>query len=204
MIPPAAARPPILLIEDTPALMLLYRSVLATAGLAVVTATTAAEGLNAFHSSGAKLVVLDMVLPDRNGLDLMHDLLRLRPDTHVIVMTAHGSINMAVDAMRAGAHEFLVKPFDAAKLLNAVANAGGIAVARRGAAKGAPKVPQSAQQGLLSSAVPTPWHGYMPQSPQLQNRWQLCSSPAKVAPEKSFAPWRCMTILHVRQGLSLR
>ena len=147
MMPPAAARPPILLIEDTPALMLLYRSVLATAGLAVVTATTAAEGLNAFHSSGAKLVVLDMVLPDRNGLDLMHDLLRLRPDTHVIVMTAHGSINMAVDAMRAGAHEFLVKPFDAAKLLNAVANAGGIAVARRGAAKGTPKVPQSAAAG---------------------------------------------------------
>jgi len=52
-------------------------------------------------------------------------------------MTAHGSINMAVDAMRAGAHEFLVKPFDEVKLLNAVANAGGIVTPRRSTAKGA-------------------------------------------------------------------
>ena len=150
MNPPAATtRPPILLIEDTPSLMLLYRSVLTNAGLAVVTATTAADGLNAFHSSGAKLVLLDMVLPDQNGLDLMQDLLRLRPDTQVIVMTAHGSINMAVDAMRAGAHEFLVKPFDEVKLLHAVANAGGIVTPRRSAAKG---TVAAAQISLHSSA----------------------------------------------------
>ena len=145
----ATTRPPILLIEDTPSLMLLYRSVLTNAGLAVVTATTAADGLNAFHSSGAKLVLLDMVLPDQNGLDLMQDLLRLRPDTQVIVMTAHGSINMAVDAMRAGAHEFLVKPFDEVKLLNAVANAGGSVTPRRSAAKAAVA---AAQISLHSSA----------------------------------------------------
>ena len=147
--PVATNRPPILLIEDTPSLMLLYRSVLTNAGLAVVTATTAADGLNAFHSSGAKLVLLDMVLPDQNGLDLMQDLLRLRPDTQVIVMTAHGSINMAVDAMRAGAHEFLVKPFDEVKLLHAVANAGGIVTPRRSAAKG---TVAAAQISLHSSA----------------------------------------------------
>ncbi len=135
--PESPARAPILLIEDTPSLMLIYRSVLTSAGLSVITATTAAEGLDAFHSSGAKLVLLDMVLPDQNGLDLMQDLLRLRPETHVIVMTAHGSINMAVEAMRAGAHDFLVKPFDEVKLLNAVANAGGIASPRRAAGRGA-------------------------------------------------------------------
>ena len=146
--PPSATRPPILLIEDTASLLLLYRSVLTRAGLSVVTATSAAEGLNAFHSSGAKLVLLDMVLPDKNGLELMQDLLRLRPDTHVIVMTAHGSINMAVEAMRAGAHEFLVKPFDEAKLLNAIANAGGIVSSRRAAAK----VPAVPQMSLASSA----------------------------------------------------
>ena len=133
--PESPARAPILLIEDTPSLMLIYRSVLTSAGLSVITATTAAEGLDAFHSSGAKLVLLDMVLPDQNGLDLMQDLLRLRPETHVIVMTAHGSINMAVEAMRAGAHDFLVKPFDEVKLLNAVANAGGIASPRRAAGR---------------------------------------------------------------------
>ena len=147
-VPHATTRPPILLIEDTPSLMLLYRSVLTSAGLAVITATTAAEGLDAFRSSGAKLVLLDMVLPDKNGLDLMQELLRLRPDTNVIVMTAHGSVNMAVDAMRAGAHEFLVKPFDEVKLLNAVTNAGGIVSPRRSAAKGA----AAAQISLNASA----------------------------------------------------
>ena len=146
---PPTTRPPILLIEDTPSLLMIYRSVLTNARLAVITATTAAEGLNAFHSSGAKLVLLDMVLPDRNGLDLMQDLLRLRPDTHVIVMTAHGSINMAVEAMRAGAYEFLVKPFDEAKLLNAVANASGNVPTPRGAGR----APVAAPLGLTDTSA---------------------------------------------------
>ncbi len=141
---PTTPRAPILLIEDTPSLLLLYRTVLSNAGLAVITATTATEGMDAFHSSGARLVLLDMVLPDRNGLDLMQDMLQLRPDTNVIVMTAHGSINMAVDAMRAGAHEFLVKPFDEGKLLNAVANAGGIGAPRRGAGRAGATAVQTA------------------------------------------------------------
>lgn len=125
-------RLPILLIEDTPSLLLLYRSVLSTAGHTVITAASAAEGMSAFQNADPKVVVLDLVLPDRDGLDLMQDFLRLRPDANVIVMTAHGSINKAVEAMRAGAHEFLVKPFDEARFLNAVANAG--ATATTGAA----------------------------------------------------------------------
>jgi len=70
-----------------------------------------------------QVILLDLVLPDRDGLDLMREILLLYPGLHVVVMTAHGSINKAVEAMRAGAHEFLVKPFDEARLLNVVANA---------------------------------------------------------------------------------
>ncbi len=130
---PPNARAPVLLIEDTPSLLLLYRSVLATAGHQVITAISAAEGMTAFEDHQPRLVVLDLVLPDRDGLDLMQEFLRLRPDLPVIVMTAHGSVNKAVEAMRAGAHEFLVKPFDETRFLNAVANAGGgIAALKRG------------------------------------------------------------------------
>lgn len=114
----------VLLIEDTASLQLLYRSVLTLAGHSVLCAANAAEGLALFHAGTAKLVLLDLVLPDRDGLDLMQDMLALRPDTKVIVMTAHGSINRAVEAMRAGAYEFLVKPFDETRLLHAIANAG--------------------------------------------------------------------------------
>lgn len=122
---PGLARAPILLIEDTPSLQMLYRAVLIGAGHEVVTAMTAAEGLRHFTETGSRTVLLDLVLPDRDGLSLMQDMLQMRPDANVVVMTAHGSVMKAVAAMRAGAHEFLVKPFDEARLLSAVANATG-------------------------------------------------------------------------------
>ena len=113
----------VLLIEDTPSLQLIYRSVLTGAGHEVQVASTAAEGLAAFIQSGAQVVLLDLGLPDRDGLDLMAEMMTLRPHTKVIIITANGSINKAVEAMRAGAHEFLVKPFDEARFLSSVSNA---------------------------------------------------------------------------------
>ena len=125
-----AGRPaPLLLVEDTQSLQVLYRSVLARAGHEVASATTASDALRLFAQSEINIVLLDLVLPDRDGLSLMKDMLDLRPDTAVIVMTAHGSVGRAVEAMRAGAHEFLVKPFDEARLLSAVANVPGGPVA---------------------------------------------------------------------------
>jgi DNA-binding NtrC family response regulator len=125
-----AGRPaPLLLVEDTQSLQVLYRSVLARAGHEVASATTASDALRLFAQSEMNIVLLDLVLPDRDGLSLMKDMLDLRPDTAVIVMTAHGSVGRAVEAMRAGAHEFLVKPFDEARLLSAVANVPGGPVA---------------------------------------------------------------------------
>ena len=85
----------VLLIEDTPSLQLVYRSVLHGAGHEVWLASTAAEGLQAFGTSGAQVVLLDLGLPDRDGLDLMQDMLALRPDARIIVITANGSINKA-------------------------------------------------------------------------------------------------------------
>jgi DNA-binding NtrC family response regulator len=117
---------PLLLIEDTPSLQMIYRSVLQAAGHTVRAAGTAAEGMKLFQESGAATVLLDLMLPDRDGLSLMRDMLALRPDTKVIVITANASINRAVEAMRAGAHDFLVKPFDEARFLGAVRNACGV------------------------------------------------------------------------------
>ncbi len=116
--------PPLLLVEDTPSLQMVYQSVLSQAGHRVLSAGTAAEALSVFRDAAPRVVVLDLLLPDRNGLDLMQDMVRLRPETRVIVITANGSINQAVDAMRAGAFEFLVKPFEETRLLSAVGNAG--------------------------------------------------------------------------------
>ncbi len=115
--------PPLLLVEDTPSLQLVYESVLRTAGYSVRSAGDGAAGLAAFKALMPSVVLLDLMLPDRDGLDLLQEMLTIKPDAHIIVITANGSINKAVAAMRAGAHEFLVKPFDEQRFLNAIENA---------------------------------------------------------------------------------
>lgn len=114
---------PLLLIEDTPSLQMIYRSVLQTAGRDVIVASNAAEGLRNFRETGVRTVLLDLMLPDRDGISVMREMLTIRPNSAIIVITANASINKAVEAMRAGAHDFLVKPFDEARLLGAVENA---------------------------------------------------------------------------------
>ncbi len=117
------AVPPVLLIEDASSLQMVYRSALTRAGHRVRVAGSVAEGRAAFAENHPPVVLLDLMLPDGDGLDLMQEMLRQRPDTRMIVMTANGSINQAVEAMRAGAHDFLVKPFDEARFLSVVENA---------------------------------------------------------------------------------
>ena len=147
-----ASRPPLLLIEDTMSLQMLYRAVLTGAGYQVITASNAAEGLVRFEANDVMTVLLDLVLPDRDGLSLMTDMLRMRPDANVIVMTAHGSVMKAVEAMRAGAHEYLVKPFDENRLLSAVANAlTGVATARR-TSSSQPAVPPKPGEAAAGTA----------------------------------------------------
>ncbi len=113
-------RSTILVVEDTPSLQMIYRSVLAAAGFHVLLASTAAEGLQQVRTHAPGIVLLDLMLPDRDGLALLRDILALAPQTCVIVMTANSSVTRAVEAMRAGAHDFLVKPFEEDRFLSAV------------------------------------------------------------------------------------
>jgi two-component system repressor protein LuxO len=116
-------RPSVLLVEDTLSLQMVYRSILATAGHRVAVAATASDGLEQFRNHRPMVVLLDLILPDRDGLEVMQEIQSLQPETRVIAITANGSVNRAVEAMRAGAHDFLVKPFDEGRLLSAVQNA---------------------------------------------------------------------------------
>ena len=134
---------PILLIEDTPSLQLVYQSVLQAAGFEVVTATTAEEGLTQFQSLLPSVVLLDLMLPDRDGLGLMQQCLDLNPETHFIVITADGTINRAVEAMRAGAFEFLIKPFDEQRFLSAIENARADIIRSRPAAQDVPQIAET-------------------------------------------------------------
>ena len=101
--PRSQKSPPILLIEDTASLQLIYRTVLQGAGHQVRLASSAQEGIAAFAEIRPQVVLLDLGLPDRDGLDLLREMLGQQPNTRVVVITANGSINKAVEAMRAGA-----------------------------------------------------------------------------------------------------
>jgi DNA-binding NtrC family response regulator len=141
---------PLLLIEDMPSLQMVYEAVLRKAGFQVTSAGTAAEGLAKFRAARPKVVLLDLKLPDRDGLDLMADLLATEPDARVIVITANGSINKAVEAMRGGAFEFLVKPFDENRLIQVIENA--INLSRAGQANPKPIVRNSRFQGFIGAS----------------------------------------------------
>ena len=141
----------ILLIEDTPSLQVIYRTLLQGAGYQVRVAATAAQGLAEFAAQPSQVVVLDLGLPDRDGLELLQDILGLRADTRIIVITANATINKAVEAMRAGAHEFLVKPFDEGRFVSAVTQAVQPSVGRPMPSRPASKVEPDAARPFLGS-----------------------------------------------------
>jgi DNA-binding NtrC family response regulator len=114
---------PVLLVEDTPSLSMVYQSALERAGLCVTPVFCARDALGEFRKHARRVVLLDLMLPDGNGLDVLREMRSRSPDTRVLVITANGSINRAVEAMRSGAFDFLVKPFDDRRLLSAVRNA---------------------------------------------------------------------------------
>ena len=113
----------VLLVEDTPSLSMVYQSALERAGLSVNPVFSAREALATYRKKHNKLILLDLMLPDGNGLDILNEIHQTSPGSKVVVITANGSINRAVEAMRGGAFDFLVKPFDDRRLLSAVENA---------------------------------------------------------------------------------
>lgn len=114
---------PILLVEDTRSLSRLYRAALESACYDVECAFLAKEARQKHVGAAGRIVLLDLMLPDGDGLELLTEMRAADPEGKVIVITANGSVNRAVAAMRGGAFDFLVKPFDVEKLVSAVANA---------------------------------------------------------------------------------
>ena len=102
----------ILLIDDDKSLLRVTEFNLTSAGFEVIAANSGRRGMDAFRQLNPDLVVTDVKLGDMSGLEVLELVKKASPETPVIVVTAFGSIDMAVKAMQKGAFHFITKPFD--------------------------------------------------------------------------------------------
>jgi two-component system nitrogen regulation response regulator GlnG len=115
--------PTLLVIDDERSVCYSFRRVFEGEGVQVLTAETAAAGLNALHHHQPDVVVLDLQLPDRPGLDLFREIHAESPKRPVIFITAHGTTDTAIEAMKAGAFDYLLKPLDLERLTRVLGRA---------------------------------------------------------------------------------
>jgi two-component system, NtrC family, response regulator AtoC len=131
----AKAAPLILLVDDDTAITTVLGSLLKQVGLSSLAARSGAEALALLEAQPVDVVVTDLRMPGMDGMALLQKVVRGWSDIPVIVLSAHGTVALAVDAMKAGAADFLTKPFDRDEVLfivqKALANAGNAAPAQQ-------------------------------------------------------------------------
>jgi two-component system nitrogen regulation response regulator GlnG len=104
--------PTLLVVDDEPSVCYSFRRVFEDEGVAVVTAATVAEGWRLFQAHQPDVVILDLKLPDGTGLEIFEKIRSVNPKHPVIFITAHGSTGTAIEAMKHGAFDYIVKPVD--------------------------------------------------------------------------------------------
>jgi two-component system response regulator PilR (NtrC family) len=123
-MPAASATPAqVLVVDDEPDLRTLYELTLLREGYRVDAAGTLAEAWTQLQDKKFDAVITDMRLPDGQGLDLLHRMLAGQRAERCIVMTAYGSAENAVEALKAGAFDYLTKPVDLKQFRSVVASA---------------------------------------------------------------------------------
>ena len=114
----------ILVIDDENNIRMMVRLALEQSGHEVETAADGASGLQKFNDCGNfDLVLLDQRMPGMEGLEVLQEMKSRCPDSRIVMITAFGTIDLAVDAMKAGATDFLRKPFTTETLRGAVLGA---------------------------------------------------------------------------------
>ncbi len=121
----------VLIVDDEKNIRATLRRSLELEGYRCETAENAAQALDLFGSQTFDVALLDVQLPDGSGLDVLVQWKRVEPEVPVIVMSGHGTIEMALEATRKGAHDFIEKPLSIDKLLIILRHALEIAHQRR-------------------------------------------------------------------------
>ena len=119
----------VLLIDDDPGLRMLTTRWLEREGYQVVSCRSAKEGLTALTETLPAAVLLDLYLDDDNGLEVLTRIHQTHPHVPIIMMTSESATGTVVDAMKAGAWDYLTKPVQRTKLCTTVRNAASLSEA---------------------------------------------------------------------------
>src|SRR5437879_11745173 len=105
-------RPKILVVDDDPTITDGLKLILGNSGYFVRTASAGNEVLRMFEQDHYSLALVDLQLPDQEGLEVLRQIKQLSPTTEVIIITGYGSIDKAVESTKSGAFYFVEKPFE--------------------------------------------------------------------------------------------
>ena len=113
----------ILVVDDDPAMQDVLRLRLEVWGYDVVVAEDALNGARLAAQESPDAILTDVWLPDASGVDLLRVLAKADPNTPIVLMSAHGSVDLAVESMKQGALDYLTKPLDYRRLKELLASA---------------------------------------------------------------------------------
>ncbi len=110
----------ILVVDDEPSIRFFLEEALKADGHEVTAVSSGAAALEAFATTHYDLMLLDLQMPGMNGIEVLKVVSERHPDTPIIILTAHASLDTAVEALRSGAHDYLFKPCKIADLRESV------------------------------------------------------------------------------------
>ncbi len=113
----------LLLVDDERSTLVSLEKIFKREGYQVLLASSGEQALDTFRSRAVNLVLTDLKLPGLSGVDLLRHVKTLAPETEVILMTAFGTVETAVEAMKLGAYDYITKPFKRNQVLKAVRQA---------------------------------------------------------------------------------
>src|SRR5271156_2937681 len=115
--------PTLLVIDDEPSILHAFRRAFRDDDVALVTAPTAAEGLASLERERPDVIILDVKLPDQSGLETLRRIRQTDARIPVVLITGHGTTDTAIEAMKLGAYEYLLKPLELSQLREMVGRA---------------------------------------------------------------------------------
>lgn len=111
----------ILIVDDAAFMRMMIKEILSKNGFEVVgEASDGSEGVEKYRELQPDLVTMDITMPEMDGITALKEIKKMNPDAKVIMCSAMGQQAMVIDAIQAGAKDFIVKPFQAERVLEAI------------------------------------------------------------------------------------